>query len=82
MSDFVQPWLVNGPFADPALYLEFRFSRRVMLFDLGDLAWLSSRQLLCVTHAFVSHTQMDHFAGFDFLLRPWLHRAGSLTLLV
>lgn len=36
--------------------------------------------LLRVTHAFVSHAHMDHFAGFDRLLRVCLGRETSLHL--
>jgi ribonuclease Z len=78
MSLLFHPQLVNGPWGDPVLYIEFQFDRRGILFDLGDIHLLPSRKLLKVTHVFVSHTHMDHFIGFDHLLRIFLGREKTL----
>ncbi|HVM81455.1 MAG TPA: MBL fold metallo-hydrolase [Stellaceae bacterium] len=80
MTAFVEAQAINGPFDDPGLYIDFRFGRRALLFDLGDLAALPARKLVRVSHVFVSHAHMDHFSGFERLLRMCLRRPAPLEL--
>ena len=80
MADTFESRLVNGPFDDPGLYVAFRYERRALLFDLGSIAALSTREMLKVSHLFVSHTHMDHFNGFDHWLRCSLNREDRVNL--
>jgi len=66
--------LINDAFDDPGVYVEFKYRRLALLFDLGDMHRLEPRKLLKVSHIFISHTHMDHFIGFDQLLRVCLGR--------
>ena len=72
--------LVNDPFEDPVVYLDSKYRRDGILFDLGDLRNLVPRNILKVRHVFVSHAHMDHFIGFDHLLRVRLGRERPLRL--
>lgn len=72
--------MLNAPFGDPALLVEMLWERRALLFDLGDLAGIRPAKLLKVSHAFVSHTHIDHFIGFDALLRVMLNREKVLKI--
>ena len=72
--------LINDPFADPGVYVKFKYKSEAILFDLGDLHHLPSRKILRISHIFVSHTHMDHFVGFDHILRICLGRDRHISL--
>jgi ribonuclease Z len=72
--------LLNGPFDDPGLYVRFLRESRAVLFDLGFTVNLSPREILKITDIFVSHTHLDHFIGFDDVLRGSLKKDSPLRL--
>ena len=80
MKSVLNASLINDPFDDPGMIVDFLFQKRALLFDLGDISALSNAELLKVSHVFVSHTHIDHFIGFDRLLRAVFGREKTLTL--
>jgi ribonuclease Z len=80
MKPLVHCKLLNVPFGDPALYVKILHERRALLFDLGDVGSLTEAKLLKLSHVFVSHAHIDHFYGFDRLLRVVLGRDKHITI--
>jgi ribonuclease Z len=80
MRPLLHPILVNGRSGDPALYVETLFEKRAIMFDLGDIANLPPRKIQRLQHVFVSHAHIDHFIGFDRLLRVLVGREKKIRL--
>ncbi|MDE2262078.1 MAG: ribonuclease Z, partial [Gammaproteobacteria bacterium] len=80
MRPIFDAMLVNRAFGDPGVLIDLKFERRAILFDIGDVSGLPPRKLPRVSDVFVSHTHMDHFAGFDQLLRVCLGRDTGIRL--
>ncbi len=72
--------LINGPFEDPCLFVRVIREKRAFLFDLGSIDRLKSGDLQKITDVFVTHTHIDHFIGFDTLLRALLRRERPLRI--
>lgn len=61
--------LLNQLDQDPVVRVASPLSGEVGLFDLGSLDQVSFHELTKVSFVCVSHTHIDHFIGFDRLLR-------------
>jgi ribonuclease Z len=80
MRTLFHPALLHPSTGDPGVWIDLPDEGRAVLLDLPSLAHLPSRKLLKLAHAVVTHTHMDHFIGFDQLLRVALRREGPLAI--
>jgi ribonuclease Z len=80
MRPLLHASLVNDRFGDPALYIETLFEKHAILLDLGDIAALPPRKIHRIEHVFVSHAHIDHFVGFDLLLRVLVGREKTVHM--
>ncbi|MBI4378265.1 MAG: ribonuclease Z [Nitrospinae bacterium] len=80
MKPSFHSYLINGPFDDPGLYIKIFREKRAILFDLGNNDSLEPSKLLTVSDIFISHTHIDHFIGFDHILRLYLGRDKILRV--
>lgn len=74
------PKLVNAQTGDPALFIDILREKRGLLFDCGVLNNLAVSELLRISDLFISHTHIDHFIGFDHLLRLHLGRGRRVRV--
>lgn len=72
--------LINNPFQDPIVYVRFRRDRDAVMFDCGDVYGLSVREIQKISDIFVTHMHVDHFIGFDNVLRCLLNREAPLHI--
>lgn len=66
--------IVNAPFEDPVLYVRAMYQKVVFLFDLGNIDSLGPGKINLINKIFVTHMHIDHFIGFDTVLRFLLKR--------
>jgi ribonuclease Z len=80
MVDYFVPSFVNPPSEDPSLYLAIYGQKRSLLVDCGVNYRLTIKSLQKVTSLFISHTHIDHFIGFDNLIRANIRLAKKLCV--
>jgi ribonuclease Z len=80
MRPLFHPRLINSVFEDPVLFIPFLLEKRAVLFDLGNIHMLSAKDILKISHVFITHTHIDHFYGFDRLLRLFLGREKTIYM--
>ncbi len=61
--------LVNGSTGDPVLFIDYPGKDDAFLFDAGENGRLDPQRLGDLQALFLTHHHIDHFVGFDRILR-------------
>jgi ribonuclease Z len=72
--------LVNGSTGDPLLLVDYPGRDDAILFDAGENCSLDSKTLGDLRAVFLSHHHVDHFIGFDRIVRANLDRDKALSI--
>jgi len=80
MRDLFHPALLHPATGDPGLWIDLPDEGRAVILDLPEIAHVPTKKVLRVAHVVVTHTHMDHYVGFDHLLRVALRRDELLTV--
>ena len=72
--------LVNGSGGDPCLYLDFPGKDNAILFDTGEISSLPDALVADVGVILYSHFHMDHFVGFDRVMRLNVDRNKTIRV--
>ena len=80
MAHIFQPKLLNGHYGDPVVHLSLFGKNYSYLIDLGDISKMTNKEVLSLKGIFISHTHMDHFYGFDRVVRTFLGKNKVLKI--
>ncbi len=76
----IKHYLINEKSDDPGIVIEIESLGEYILFDIGNIRRLDRHLLRKITKVFVTHTHMDHFIGFDHLLRNKLGKPHTVDI--
>ena len=76
----IKHYLINEKYEDPGIVIEIESLGEYILFDIGNINRLSRHLLRKITKIFVSHNHIDHFIGFDTLLRNKLGKPHTVYI--
>ncbi len=80
MRQLFHPELLHPATGDPGAWVDLPDEGRAVILDLPAITHVPVRKLLRVAHAVVTHTHMDHFVGFDHLLRIALRSPNPIAV--
>lgn len=70
--------LVNGSTGDPGLFIDYPGKNDALLFDAGENGSLDMKRLGDLQALFITHHHIDHFVGFDRIVRANLDSDKTL----